>query len=323
VTVTTCRACAAPLVVGATFCAECGLAIETADPPASRLVVADGCNACGSPLPHKADFCAVCGAPQTRTVRRSVAVDEPPFLPDQPLISPGPRRRSMGSPMTIAPGFVGVAVVALLVATLLVRPNTSRRGSTSTSETTTAGSGTTPRGVGGPAGAVAAGDDTTSVTTNSSVTATATGTQTQLAAINSLLDQSAAERRQVLSATTTLAACNDSSAMSSAIQSLSDAATTRQDFLNQLSSLPVDQIPDGSSLVSMLQSALEASVQSDQSYAAWGSDEEEGNCGKDDSNYQAAQGTDTQATSDKIAFVEEWNPLAAQYGFAQRSQVGL
>ena len=73
----------------------------------------------------------------------------------------------------------------------------------------------------------------------------------------------------------------------------------------------------------MLQSltgAWQASVAADQDLGKWAQDEVSKGCTPNDqadANFQAASGPDRQATTDKKAFVGQWNAIASQYGLAK------
>ena len=72
-------------------------------------------------------------------------------------------------------------------------------------------------------------------------------------------------------------------------------------------------------MIQALTSAWQASAQADQDFAQWAQDEATQGCtpnDQSDRNYQAAAGPDNQATADKRAFVNLWNPIATRYGLA-------
>jgi hypothetical protein len=75
-------------------------------------------------------------------------------------------------------------------------------------------------------------------------------------------------------------------------------------------------------LLSDLASAWQASIEADQAFATWASDEA-ARCVPDDTNsaaYQATVGPDDNATTYKTAFVSLWNPIADNYGFTTYQQ---
>ena len=70
-------------------------------------------------------------------------------------------------------------------------------------------------------------------------------------------------------------------------------------------------------MLQALTGAWQASAMADQDLARWAQDELSQGCTHNDQadlNFQAAAGPDSQATTDKKAFVNLWNPMAAKYG---------
>jgi hypothetical protein len=88
-------------------------------------------------------------------------------------------------------------------------------------------------------------------------------------------------------------------------------------LITQLGNLDLSLLPNGAALASALMQAWQDSIQSDNSYAAWGTDLES-SCdpasATQDSNYQAAGGSDTNATQAKTTVASLWTPIATQYG---------
>ena len=70
-------------------------------------------------------------------------------------------------------------------------------------------------------------------------------------------------------------------------------------------------------MLQALTGAWLASATADRDFAQWAQDELSKGCTQNDRadpNFQAAAAPDTQATTHKKAFVNLWNPTAAQYG---------
>lgn len=131
-----------------------------------------------------------------------------------------------------------------------------------------------------------------------------------------LLTQSVADRRSVAQAASDVSRCGPS--LSQDAQTFTSAATSRQNLLNQLASLP-DRSALPPQLLQALTSAWQASAQADQDLAQWVQDETSQGCSTDDNsdaNYQAATAPDAQATTDKKAFASLWDPIAADYGLS-------
>jgi hypothetical protein len=108
-------------------------------------------------------------------------------------------------------------------------------------------------------------------------------------------------------------------------QTFSSAATSRQQLLSQLASMPGrSALP--SQLLGDLTTAWQASIKADQDFAAWAQDQASGTCtpnGQSDRHFQAANGPDLQATAAKKAFANLWNPLASTYGLTTYQQSDL
>ncbi len=97
---------------------------------------------------------------------------------------------------------------------------------------------------------------------------------------------------------------------------MENSAASRQQLLSQLASLsgrsalPPQMLQD-------LTNAWQESMTADQDLARWAQDESSQGCSQNDQadpNYAAAADPDNRAKADKIAFVGQWNPIAAQYG---------
>ncbi|MGH9079639.1 MAG: hypothetical protein ACRDYE_06115 [Acidimicrobiales bacterium] len=143
--------------------------------------------------------------------------------------------------------------------------------------------------------------------------------------MSSLLQNSAQDRSQIVAAVALITSCGD---LQSAQQTLDQAASSRQSLLSELDQLQVGSTPNGGQLVQELRSAWQASLDSDNSYAAYARDESSqfNGCVPNDSsdrNAQAASNSDAQATAAKEQFVNLWNPIAATYGLPQWQASGL
>jgi hypothetical protein len=200
-----------------------------------------------------------------------------------------------------------IAVVALVVVAavvlLLVSSHKKHPQASPTVTSTTAVSRTTvPR------------TSTTTSTTNATETASV-----QAQKINFLLAQSSNDRDAIVGATNDIANCGN---LSQDEATLNNAAQSRQLLINELPDLQISQVPGASQLISTLTSAWQASKASDTSYAAWAGDLLQTGCtpgqgGQGDSNWQAAQASDAQATSAKTQAAALWAPIATSYGLPQ------
>ncbi len=100
----------------------------------------------------------------------------------------------------------------------------------------------------------------------------------------------------------------------------------RQEVLNNLGEVQVGSLPNGSTMINDLTTALQNSSQADQDFIAWMNDVEGAGCPvptTSDSNYQAASNASSTATTAKDAFVAMWNPIAQEFGLTQFAQSDL
>jgi eukaryotic-like serine/threonine-protein kinase len=134
---------------------------------------------------------------------------------------------------------------------------------------------------------------------------------TQLAG---LLSQSGNDRGDVINAVDDVQNCGKSLARDE--QVLGKAASNRRALLTRLGNLPGrSTLP--AAMLSSLTGAWQASAQDDSDLSKWAGDEIAG-CRKktvnNDPNYKASLGPDSTATTDKMAFTGQWNPIAKRYG---------
>jgi hypothetical protein len=152
--------------------------------------------------------------------------------------------------------------------------------------------------------------------TASSATATPSSPSPQQAAASlaGLLAQSVTDRSTTVNAVNSINKCGPT--LSQDPQVLDSAAASRQRLLSQLASLPGrSALP--AQMLQALTGAWQASATADRDFAQWAQDELSQGCTQNDDadpNYQAAAAPDAHATTDKKAFVNLWNPIAAQYG---------
>ena len=141
--------------------------------------------------------------------------------------------------------------------------------------------------------------------------------QAQTAEVALIVSQSASARANVGNAITTIGSCGD---IQGAVTTLQNDATTRSNLAAEAGSLELGAVPNGSAISTNLQQAMFYSAASDRNYAAWGTALlASGSCqgtAPQDSNWTAAQQSDSQATAAKTAFVAVWNPVAQQLGLA-------
>lgn len=135
--------------------------------------------------------------------------------------------------------------------------------------------------------------------------------QAQATKLAGLLAVSARERAAVVNAVNDVSHCG--SGLTKDVTTLQNAVTSREQGLAQLPALSA--LPSG--MTTALAGAWQNSRRADQDLASWAQHERAKGCTPGDTSdpsFQAAFGPDTQATTDKQAFVRLWNPMAAKYG---------
>jgi hypothetical protein len=129
-----------------------------------------------------------------------------------------------------------------------------------------------------------------------------------------LLTQSVTDRSSIVAAVGDVSQCGPN--LHQDPQTFQAAVASRQNLLNRLASLPGRSALPANTLAA-LTSAWQNSIKADQDYAQWAQDEISSGCtstNASDPHAQAAAGPDAQATTDKKAFVNGWNPIATRYG---------
>lgn len=178
--------------------------------------------------------------------------------------------------------------------------------------------GTSPAAQRQSLSASAAATPSSAPATPSSAAATTSSPSAQQAAASlaGLLTQSVTDRSATVNAVNSVSQCGPT--LSQDPQILESAAAGRQHLLSQLASLPGRSALSGQ-MLQALTGAWQASATADRDFARWAQDELSQGCTRNDQadpNFQAATApdADARATTDKKAFVNLWNPMAAQYG---------
>jgi hypothetical protein len=213
------------------------------------------------------------------------------------------------SPLGIALIAFAVIAVSVVVALLVLKHKPAAASSNTNSPRTSVTSA--------PTATAAAG-----TTAGTATTAPNLGLP-QAQSLNALLAQSSSDRSAIVQATSDIAKCG---ALGQDQATLQSAAQSRQTLVTELSQLNLSQLPTSSSLLSSLNAAWEASLQADNDYAAWAGDLQVSGCGSpasNDSNWQAAQTADKQATAAKEQFVATWDQIASGFGLPQYTQAQI
>jgi hypothetical protein len=276
-----CTRCSRQIEPGKLFCNGCGIRLR---PPEA---------APNEPSPRQAS------APPPRTRQaRDLHTSAPEARPPQP---PRDRPPSLwGAPRW--PILTGVALVLAIcgaaVAIIVTRPSAINRVTLSGNGIPVASPSASPQqqpttqppASGTPAERVAAQD------------------------LSQLLAQSATDRSAIVDAVNDVNACGSN--LAGDAQAFQQVAASRKNLLSQLSALP-DSFALPAQMLQDLSGAWQSSYQVDQDFAGWANDENSNGCTANDTSdsyYQAAMDPDNQATTDKQAFVNLWNPIASQYG---------
>jgi zinc-ribbon domain len=138
--------------------------------------------------------------------------------------------------------------------------------------------------------------------------------QRAASSLATLLAQSVTDRSSIQTAVSDVNQCGPT--LSQDPRTFEKAATSRQQLLSHLAGLPGrSALP--ASMLQALTGAWQASEAADQDLGQWAHDEVSRGCTQNDqsdANFQAATDPDDQATADKMAFVSQWDSVAAQYG---------
>src|SRR5664280_1122264 len=144
--------------------------------------------------------------------------------------------------------------------------------------------------------------------------------RTQASAVDALLSMSVASRAAVVQAAAQIGACTS---LAGAQATMTAAAATRETAANNAASLPVSALPNGSGLISLLTSMMQASATADRGYAAWADEVSAGSCNGESAvhtaDFTAAEAASAQATALKLQFVAAWSPIATQAGLPTRT----
>ena len=135
----------------------------------------------------------------------------------------------------------------------------------------------------------------------------------QAAALSMLLASSAAARTALHDAVRQVDACTN---LANAVSQLRGVVNQRVGEYGRASSLPTSALPDGTAVKSELIGALSSSLKADRDYLAWAQQQQAGGCtpSNQSSAYNAAYGASQLANTEKEAFVQVWDPVAAKYG---------
>jgi zinc-ribbon domain len=223
--------------------------------------------------------------------------------PGYPPPGRGPRGDGGSRRRIIVGGLAVIVAVAGIAAGLVIARAHAHSGNQAAP-----GQSTPPGSSGSTAGGSPGSVPPTSGAPSSAAAPTEQQGATNLAA---LLAQSGSDRGAINSAYNDVMSCGPTLAQDQG--TFQQAAASRKNLLSQLASLP-DAAALPAAMISSLTQAWQASITADQDYAAWAGDEA-ASCTPNgsDSHLAAANIPDNQATTNKTAFVNAWNPIATKY----------
>jgi hypothetical protein len=283
-----CARCGQPMKPGSRFCVGCGHAAAVATPPgpaetrSEQVITPSGYEATSTtPVPLQDDVV-------------------PPTSPSaDPTWPPNPPRSRRSRALILA--VLLSTVIAAAVIFFVLRSSHATRPSASATPTSAGDQSSVPATPPAPLASPASSSARISE---------------QQAAINlaGLLSQSVTDRSSITAAVTDVNQCGPS--LNQDPQTFQRAAASHQQLLSRLSSLAGSSALPAAMLQS-LTSAWQASAAADSDLGQWAQDEVTNGCLQNDqadTNFKAAAGPDGQATTEKKAFVSQWNPIASQYG---------
>jgi hypothetical protein len=251
--------------------------------------------------PKKSSYRPTGATPQTPQTPQTPHPPNPSPPPNEFPPPPGQARSRRSLALILA--LLLSALIAAAVIFFVLRP----------SHSTQPNAGATP---------TSAGDQRSVGATTTAPSATpassSAGISEQQAATNlaGLLKRSVADRSTITAAVTDVGQCGPS--LNQDPQTFQRAAASRQQLLGQLAGLAGRSVLPVAMLQS-LTSAWQASAAADKDLGQWAQDEVSNGCTQNDQadvNFRAAVGPDGQATTEKKAFVSQWNSIASKYGLA-------
>jgi hypothetical protein len=144
----------------------------------------------------------------------------------------------------------------------------------------------------------------------------------QAAAVDSLLDDSAAARSGLGPAVQRILSCTESE---DDVTTISQAEGARRDQLSKADDLKVDALIGGEELKQDLMRALTASLRADEHFLAWARRYEGGGCDGRGSDIDFTRGDkySQEATAAKRAFLLSWNRIADETGRSHRQEAQI
>jgi len=311
--VLSCPRCVRQVPPDAAQCPTCGYDIAAA--AQSAPYAAPGQVAGLQPTAGQPHAGWVAASAPTGQMRQAAPYEDPTLVPgladgqSQPTGPPEEPRRywwGLGAAVVIA------LALLVLIAVLAINRGGHRRAANATPATTAA---LTPTGGTSPSGAV---PSTASASASPSTSAADRQRgRAQASTIARYLTDSAQARQGIGAAISAISGCAN---IASAVATLDSAADVRSRIVTELATADVSALRNGGAAVADLSRAMRASADADRHYAAWG--RAVARChgqAPHNTEFAAAQHSDSVATAAKQRFADEWNPIAAKFGLAKQS----
>lgn len=271
-----------PVAAGDQHCGECGAAIN--------LVPTSTC-ANGHPMANDVRFCGTCGAQAQIAVAATAVTPTVPQAPSTPS-GPSTRKRSKAVPIVIAIVVVLALISGGLAFAVLGKSKDSKSSDAASPSTTLSPS-----------------------TTSAPSTTAIDKVKAQIVAIDGILTTSAVGRASLGSILADVQSRTCTNNPGIAQRQIQGVADNRRSTINSLQKIDGSVSPAVAEMKASLLRGLEASYSSDVSYArAVGMLFQCGPLNPSNPDMAAASVTDGEATAGKQAFVDAYNPVAAQYG---------
>jgi hypothetical protein len=136
--------------------------------------------------------------------------------------------------------------------------------------------------------------------------------------VNNLLSSSAATLNALQGAVSEVFNCTN---LSGAVSQIQNVVNQRSAEYNQASALSTSALANGAAVKSDLIAALRSSLDADKAFLTWAQQQLNSGCTPtaQSSAYNTAYNASQQAGASKKAFIQVWDPVAAQYGIQQKS----
>jgi hypothetical protein len=274
--------------------------------------------------------------PATEAAR--AAPPRPQPWPTWPQAAPAPRprppsRRPVSGALTAgiivaAAGLAAAAVIAVL-ATRSHEPGPAEVGARSAASAVVSSpappsvpaAGATPAGASSPAAlptAPALAPPPPSAGSPSAGSPSAGAENGQAADLSSLLASGAGTNPRLLTA---LSSVNQCANVAASLSTLTQIRNQRSSEYDQAQAISVSLLPQGAAMKTDLTGALYYSLQADDQYLSWASQQSGGPC--QDGSEPAAAADNNQASADKSGFTQLWNPIALQHGLTTQSVTSM